>query len=196
MTRHEIEIFLSEVNRWILQRADLDYVRSELPANVLETNWLGAPPATEADILEVESRLGLLLPPSYKDFVRVSNGFLCISPILGPLLPTTEVTWFRERNQEIIDSWLEDNQDDLISDEEYLTYGEEQWRSRTRFGYLQHAIAITGPGDPVILLNPKVTFCDGEWEVWSFGTLHAGAKRFQSLGAALLAHVLEIALWK
>lgn len=40
------------------------------------SGWFGLLPATEDDIIQNETRLGITIPQSYRDFARVHNGFL------------------------------------------------------------------------------------------------------------------------
>lgn len=37
--------------------------------------WLGEPGATDAEITVAEQRLGMRLPPSYRAFLKQTNGF-------------------------------------------------------------------------------------------------------------------------
>jgi len=42
---------------------------------VVASGWLGFPGATEAETAAAEAHLGVTLPPSYRAFLRVSNGW-------------------------------------------------------------------------------------------------------------------------
>jgi cell wall assembly regulator SMI1 len=46
-----------------------------LPDEVKASLWLGRPPASDSQISQAEERLGIALPPSYRTFLRVSNGW-------------------------------------------------------------------------------------------------------------------------
>ncbi|MER6556671.1 SMI1/KNR4 family protein [Streptomyces sp. NPDC001027] len=46
----------------------------------LRTRWLGLPPASEERIRSSEERLGHRLPPSYRAFVAVSDGYVLLDP--------------------------------------------------------------------------------------------------------------------
>ncbi|MCZ9339062.1 SMI1/KNR4 family protein, partial [Streptomyces sp. TRM76130] len=39
------------------------------------TRWLGFPPASEERITAMEKRLGRRMPPSYRQFLQVSDGW-------------------------------------------------------------------------------------------------------------------------
>ena len=46
--------------------------------------------------------------------------------------------------------------------------------------YLRHTLEVSGEGDGIYLLNPKVITADGEWEAWFFATWLPGARRYRS----------------
>ena len=46
-----------------------------VPAEVAESGWLGFRGATDEQLNRVEARLGVGLPPSYREFLTVSNGW-------------------------------------------------------------------------------------------------------------------------
>lgn len=50
------------------------YEQDKLPPQVIESGWLGYPGATEAQIAQAEARLGMVLPRSYREFLKVTNG--------------------------------------------------------------------------------------------------------------------------
>ncbi|WP_285628506.1 SMI1/KNR4 family protein [Kineosporia sp. NBRC 101677] len=59
------------------------------------------PPALEEQILDLETQLGVRLPPSYRNFLRVSNGLGQENPIGPYLLPVEDVGWFRDVHREV-----------------------------------------------------------------------------------------------
>ena len=48
-----------------------------LSADVRASAWLGFPPATDDELADAERRLKIPLPPSYRAFLKVSNGCPC-----------------------------------------------------------------------------------------------------------------------
>lgn len=58
---------------------------------MIASGWLGFPGAGEEEIAALEDRLGTRLPPSYRSFLRASNGFLQPGVIVPRLLATDEV---------------------------------------------------------------------------------------------------------
>lgn len=78
----------------------------QIPQTVLESRWLGYPGATEAQISRVESRLKVRLPPSYREFLKVSNGWRQTTPFIYRVWSIEEVDWFINRHQDWIESFI------------------------------------------------------------------------------------------
>ncbi|WP_071515355.1 SMI1/KNR4 family protein [Geitlerinema sp. PCC 9228] len=166
--------------------------REDLPLEVIESGWLGFSGATEAQIARAETRLGTTLPPSYREFLKVSNGWRQTTPFIHRLWSTEEIEWFRVRHQAWIEDFIESNCNNeangnmarlipSILDEEYLVYGEVQDCSQIRVEYLQTALEISSRGESAIyLLNPRIVTAEGEWEAWFFSDLLPGADRYRS----------------
>ena len=159
-----------------------------LPAEVVESGWLGFPGATEEQLTLLETRLGgVTLPPSYRDFLEVSNGWRQTGTSIWRMWSTKEIDWFRVRNRDWIDAYLspfifsELNEELVLTDDEYLVYGEAQDPVRYRIEYLESALEISETGDSAIyLLNPETVTADGEWEAWLFANWLPGAQRHPS----------------
>ncbi len=149
--------------------------------------------ASESAIKTAEARLGTTLPPSYREFLKATNGLQ--QPIES--LPTTggdfwaveDIDWFRVRNADWIKAWRqEENEDDDVPDEEYLDYGPDQDSCNLRTRYLENALEISHDGDAgIYLLIPDVKDKDGEWEAWHFTSWMPGAARFRSFEEMLKA---------
>lgn len=154
---------LIELNNY----ASMPYYHEELPLEVIRSNWLGYDGATINQIENIEKRLNIKLPISYKEFLITSNGWRKTVPSIKRLWSTEEVTWFKTRNQDWIDNY---NQMDFgytsVSDEEYFIYGSEQNELAIRFEYLSSLVEV-GTGDLYMyLLNPNVVFDNNECEAW------------------------------
>jgi hypothetical protein len=121
-------------------------VDTDISSEVIESGWLGYPAATEDQIADLEARLGQSLPPSYRAFLEVSNGFRQPGMMIERLLSADEVDWFREGHQVTIDD-LKD------------------------FIDLSNAVKISIQDldhQAIYLLNPNVVTGDGEWEAIYF----------------------------
>ena len=60
---------------WSKDIIEAEEYRSDFPPEVIAASWLGYPGATEEQIAAAEARLQTTLPPSYRDFLKVSNGW-------------------------------------------------------------------------------------------------------------------------
>ena len=186
MPTHDWKPFLQLFSRDML--AD-DAIRASLSPDAIASGWLGYPGATEAQIAEAEARLGTTLPPSYREFLAVTNGWLNMSAFIYRLWPAEQIDWFKTRNQRAIDAWLLGESyyapagasGPSVPDSEYFVYGESQDPTSLRTEYLRTALEISDWGDSaILLLNPRVTFGDGEWEAWFHASWLPGANRYRS----------------
>jgi hypothetical protein len=152
------------------------------PDSAHQQQWLGRDGAGEARIAALEERLGAALPPSYRQFLSVSDGWSHVDDHNGPLLTTTEVGWLRDLDPETVEIWGKDEPTDRrIPDEQYFIYGEDQDCIHVRPEYFRTALQVTEWGDACyLLLNPAVVDDHGEWEAWSFATWYPGAFRYRS----------------
>lgn len=190
--------WLPFLKQWSEEMLDAAEYLDDLPQEAIEARWLGFPGATEDQIMEAEKRLGLMFPPSYREFLKVSNGWRQPEAFwtsnAGSLWSTHQVEWFSVRNQDWIDAYVNPFQGDVlpvISDEQYFVYGDAQDCSLSlRVEYLQTALEIsdTETGDGVYLLNPKVIGNEGEWEGWFFANWNPGADRYRSFWEMMQAH--------
>ena len=186
----EWERWLWEWNGQLLARVDArerDAFRDPaVTLEVIASGWLGFPGASEAQIAELEARLGARLPPSYRSFLQASNGFLQPGMIVPRLLPIAEVDWYRANHQDTIDSWTEG----------IAAVAGMPPRDPTAFEHhLPHALQVSGVervGSAVYLLNPDVVDAEGEWEAFYFAHWVPGVNRYPSFRALMLA---EQASW-
>jgi hypothetical protein len=179
MTNFDWRAFLEKFSQELL--AD-DEIRAAQPQEVVDSGWMGFDSASEAEITSLENRLGVSLPLSYRQFLRISNGWRHTGYFIYRLWSTSKVAWFEEHYQGWIDAYLEPSRGlPSISDDKYFVYGEEQDSVNIRVEYLETALEISDAGDSAIyLLNPKVVTSDGEWEAWFFANWLAGATRYRS----------------
>lgn len=168
------------LERWSWQWLQIQSYALELPDEVVESGWIGFPSASDKDLERAERRPGRSLPPSYREFLKITNGWRRTTPFIQRLWPIDEVDFFRTRHQQWIDVYLVDEPLE-VSVEEHLVYGETQDPITFRAEYLQTAIEISEEGDAAIyLLNPEVVTPDGEWEAWFLASWLPGARRYPS----------------
>ena len=184
---NDLTTLLIEVSRE--QLADPEFAASKSEDRV-RSAWLGERGASEDEIASAEQRIGVRLPPSYRAFLSISNGFDDIGPFIYRLYSTAEIDWFSERNKGWIDAYqegLEGGND--ISAEEHLSNPKDSVRFRR--AYLSRCLQISDVGDSaVVLLNPEVVNSEGEWETWLFANWYPGAERYPSF-RAYIEHELE-----
>ncbi len=146
-------------------------------------------PATEDALVALEARIGMALPPSYRDFLQACDGL--VVPSFVSLLPAAQVDWLHVLDPDTVSGWTESNgNDDLASDEQYDVYGADQDCIHMRTPHLHQALQISSNCDgDVLLLVPAVRF-GAEWEAWFLGAKNPGAYRFRSFRALLEQQVL------
>jgi len=97
-TTSEWESWLGRWNRELLERigptVDNRLLRYGVTPEVRASGWLGLPAATEEQITRLETRLGRALPPSYRAFLKASNGFRQPGMLVWRVLPAEEVACF------------------------------------------------------------------------------------------------------
>jgi hypothetical protein len=193
MAMHNWGEFLTQWSKDVLASGKLV---PALPAEARASGWLGYPGATENQIAHAEARLRTTLPPSYRAFLKVTNGWRMTGLEVGRLWSTEEIEWFAARRPGWVEAWImggEWAKPELISDEEYFVYGEEQDPALIRAEYLRSALEISDVGDSAIyLLNPQVVTPEGEWETWLFADWLPGAERYHSFGEMMSAAYHEL----
>jgi len=192
MTTIDWHEFLQQYNHRILAAED------EFDGQTGETGqdeWLGYPGASEEQLVQAEARLGVQLPPSYRAFLRASNGWRRTRDIGLALWSTDEIEWYSVQHQDDIDAWVEAvdaYEPDLprVTDSEYFVYGSDQDPTSMRDDYLPTTLQISAPGDgDVYLLNPRVVMPNGDWEAWYYSVHAPGAYRYRSF-AEMMGHEL------
>jgi hypothetical protein len=169
--------FLERFSRLLLASDD---IREPLSANVVAGGWMGYPPASEVQLCDLESRLGVRLPPSYREFLATSNGWRATGFAIYDLFSVDRVEWFRTLNLDWITIYEEGDLPPL-SLEEHLVYGKEQDCVRFRVDCLRSCLQVSGVGDSAVyLLNPEVRTQEGEWEAWDFASWYPGAHRYRT----------------
>ncbi|MFD1933316.1 MULTISPECIES: SMI1/KNR4 family protein [Nonomuraea] len=149
------------------------------------TGWLGATPVSEAELLRQEERLGRRLPPSYREFLQVSNGWDVNSFTSVHLLPIAEVGWTRDVDPHLANTWgpSPDSPIPKLPADYFFDYDAPQDRDFFEVGdFLSHTLCISENVEgSVYLLNPHIVTSNDEWEAWYFDSLYElDATRFRS----------------
>jgi hypothetical protein len=159
--------FLAEYSADYLRVAE-DRDLKKVSRHQRERCWLGFPPATEAEIMELETRLGHGLPPSYRSFLLVSNGWIDPGPFMYRLRPAADVDWLPIAATDLLDALGSAGADDLA-------------------GLMERCLLIADDGDAQYwFLDPADVSEDGEWAAYSWSSWGVDEER-QASFAALLA---------
>jgi cell wall assembly regulator SMI1 len=145
------------LRQWSQEILVADEYAGECSPELIAQGWLGYAGATEAQIRQAETRLGATLPPSYREFLHVTNGWRMTTSFIDRLWSTDEIAWFAERNQYWIDAYV---------------------APRSLLGV--PSVPDEEGDSAIYLLNPQVVTSDGEWEAWFFANWLPGARRYRS----------------
>src|SRR5439155_26375283 len=136
---------------------------TELSSGTLEYGWLGRPGATEAAIAATEQRLEKKLPPSYRAFLNVTNGWGRTTAFIEHIWPVEQIKPSSIENYEWVDIWQEIDPD--------CPEGR----------YLPSALQISEVGDAAVyLLVPDLVAPNGEWEAWFLSSWRGETLRYPS----------------
>ncbi|THA57489.1 SMI1/KNR4 family protein [Streptomyces sp. A1136] len=136
--------------------------------------WLGFAPATEERLTALESRLGRPLPPSYRQFLAVTDGWRMAGEFVTLLGSTEQVGPLPELGPGVracLDEWDAEDADDRsgepVGDADVDPADEEVAHSER----WARAILISAEGDQTwLLLDPGDSDAHGEWAAYSWSS--------------------------
>ncbi|MEU6765060.1 SMI1/KNR4 family protein [Streptomyces sp. NPDC046853] len=138
---------------WAGARDDLATLSAD-DAGLRRRRWLGDAPAAEADIAAMEARIGCAMPPSYREFLRVSNGWQHAGGFVWRLAGTHEAHWHEDASglgEDFDEFWGEEDNPEEV---------------RAQVGLWSRALQLDVASDATyVLLDPEDTGPDGEWAV-------------------------------
>ncbi|MEU0582860.1 SMI1/KNR4 family protein [Streptomyces sp. NPDC006132] len=138
-----------------------DDTRSADDEAAWQARWLGFPPASEERIAAMEERLGRRMPPSYREFLKVSDGWRHAGGFVWLLAGTKDARWH-------------DNESGLADlTEEYLDEdaGPEERREADLW---RRGLQLDVEADATyVLLDPEDVDEDGEWAVYTWASWRA-----------------------
>ncbi|MFJ9433200.1 SMI1/KNR4 family protein [Streptomyces sp. NPDC101490] len=126
-------------------RKAIEEHRQVISEERLEAGWAGAEPAGEEAIVAAEERLGVRLPPSYRNFLRVSDGWENIGSV--DLLPVGDIGWFADLCADLVEAWSDVDHfvDRLAVLKRCLLIGDDNGGSGCY--WLLHADSVGGNGE-------------------------------------------------
>src|SRR5690242_94056 len=89
--QREWKQILAEHSNFILRSSNLT---DEVPKEVRKAGWCGQPPASDEAIAQAENRLEKELPPSYREFLKVANGWRVFDSFIPRLWSCEEINWY------------------------------------------------------------------------------------------------------
>lgn len=191
MPEFDWKAFLEAWSKAVLSSDDLPLFN--LPPSVIDSGWLGYAGAMEAEIKAAEKRLDKTLPPSYREFLKVSNGWRQTGHFINDLWPVNRINWHRILNPQNVRIWQEGDLE--LDDFPWEQRGGYRISEVADFKPLARTLQISDWGDEeILLLNPDAVSAEGEWEAWFLAGWIPGAYRFPSfreLTQYLYAGLLE-----
>ncbi|OSP40071.1 cell wall assembly protein [Streptomyces sp. 13-12-16] len=135
--------------------------RGEADEAARQARWLGFPPASEERITALEKRLGRRMPPSYREFLKVSDGWRHAGGFVSLLAGTADARWH------------DDESGLAVMFEEYLDEDagpEERWE----VDIWRRGLQLDVESDVTyVLLDPEDVDEDGEWAVYTWASWRA-----------------------
>jgi len=155
----EMRKILTDLFEKSLNTKDNNYFSSEQ----IKNNWIGNLPATQKEIEETESRLGIKLPADYKEFLKIANGYPTYNDAIEPSFEKiSEIQYLKDFNPETIQIWIETGNDEI---------GKE----------LNKSIIIAGKQEEQwFLLIPPIDENDN-WKYWKFASWIPGEIEYNNL---------------
>ncbi|MGW0330781.1 SMI1/KNR4 family protein [Streptomyces sp. NPDC003011] len=135
--------------------------RSEGDEAARRARWLGFPPASEERIAAMEERLGRRMPPSYREFLRVSDGWRHAGEFVWLLAGTENAHW--HNNESGLADVFEEYLDEDAGPEE-----------RREADIWRRGLQVDVESDIThVLLDPEDVDEDGEWAVYTWASWRA-----------------------
>jgi hypothetical protein len=140
------------------------------------SGWLGHDPASEDEVLAAEQRLGVRLPPSYRNFLLASNGLISGGV---PLLPVQQTDWLRNwpgMGVMLDRAWTPD----VYGDDMCAMFRRALW-------------PIPDADGDYWLLDPGDIGADGEWRAYIWWCSDGGTPEpYPSFGAMLVSERTDL----
>ncbi|RYE23783.1 MAG: SMI1/KNR4 family protein [Sphingobacteriaceae bacterium] len=133
----------------------LDYETFNFTSEQKETKWLGNVPTSNKQVFEIETRLGIILPQDYKDFLFTTNGFSAPDDTEPSFLDAGNVDFLKNIDNFIIEAY--------------------------NIPELNNAIVVAGLDEEqyFLLIPPTPAFSD--WKYWKFANWIPGEQAFDNL---------------
>ncbi|MEU9401203.1 SMI1/KNR4 family protein [Streptomyces sp. NPDC048242] len=181
MTTETVDGWRPFLERWSGEWADAQAPDAgSADQEAVRARWLGFPPASEERIRALEERIGHRLPPSYRTFLAVTDGWRHAGGFVW-LLAGTERARPHEDASGLSEYFPGELEDDPTPEEELLA------------GMWHRALELQVESDAVyVLLDPGDTDDVGEWALYTWAPWHAAPpERYASFRAFMEAMYRE-----
>ncbi len=132
--------------------------RGEDDETARRARWLGFPPASEERIADMEERLGRRMPPSYREFLKVSDGWRHAGGFVWLLAGTGDARWHNDASGLAVtfEGYLDENA------------GPEERREADLW---RRGLQLDVESDIThVLMDPDDVDEDGEWAVYTWSS--------------------------
>jgi hypothetical protein len=133
-----------------------DESRGEDDEAARQARWLGFPPASEERVAAMEERLGRRMPPSYREFLKVSDGWRHAGGFVWLLAGTQDASWHSDASG-LADSFEEYLDEDAGPEERREV---DIWRRGLQLDVESDATYV--------LMDPEDVDENGEWAVYTW----------------------------
>ncbi|MFE1287115.1 SMI1/KNR4 family protein [Streptomyces sp. NPDC058751] len=138
-----------------------DETRSEDEESARQARWLGFPPASEERVAAMEERLGRRMPPSYREFLEVTDGWRHAGGFVWLLAGTQDADWHDDASG--LGESFEEHLDEDAGPEE-----------RREAGIWRRGLQLDVESDATyVLMDPEDVDEDGEWAVYTWASWRA-----------------------
>ena len=152
----------------------------EVTPEMRASGWIGARPASAADIAAAEARLGRALPRSYREFLAITDGWPVLSMDFGEVRPVAEVDWVAAADPGLYEVVCDDLGDEWPPDDDGPA--------------LMNRALLLGTGTDSFLYDTGRVGADGEWGTTCWTSWYPGAGGEQpSFRAGLESHYASFA---
>ncbi|MBO8190157.1 SMI1/KNR4 family protein [Streptomyces oryzae] len=166
--------------RWSGEWADCPpdgEAQSEDDEAARRARWLGFPPASEERIAAMEERLGRRMPPSYREFLKVSDGWRHAGEFVWLLAGTADARWHNDESglAEIFEEYLDEDA------------GPEE---RAEVDIWRRGLQLDVESDVThVLMDPEEVDEDGEWAVYTWASWRGEAPERHSNFVEFMRHM-------
>ncbi len=150
----------------------------DLEPEVVRDGWLGYAPATPDAVAAAETRLGVRLPSSYREFLLATDGWRHAGMFVSRMCDTSSAGWLRDIEPFWAETW----------DEFYAPYRDEDddQDPAARNPFSKGLMVSLEADSGVLFLDPEDMDQTGEWAAYShFSWRAAPPTRFPSFAALM-----------